>query len=378
MVSGSASVTTFRRLVKRRPFIDNMRIFVKGGAGGMGYPKFGGIGGKGGDVYAEAIEDLTLRKMVVKNPSKRFIAESGGNSRVHQILGEKAPDLTVHCPTAVVLLSETGRKLGELNNPGDKVLLAKGGPGGCLQNQFNGQPGQTHTVILDLKLISDVGLVGFPNAGKSSLLKALSRATPKIASFPFTTICPQLGILKYNDHRQISMADLPGLIEGAHRNAGLGHKFLKHFERTKILLFVVDICGFRLSPRSPHRTAFETMVLLNKELELYHDVLLDKPALLAVNKMDTESAEKKFSDLLQEIANIKDITSNWAPELRPKNFIQFDDIMPISAATGHNIDTLKSRIRQVIEFHHEEGQDVNPTIKQIDILLKKEPSVKGV
>ncbi|KRT80231.1 50S ribosome-binding GTPase, partial [Oryctes borbonicus] len=132
------------------------------------------------------------------------------------------------------------------------------------KNGFLGSEGQNYSIKLDLKLISDIGLVGFPNAGKSTLLKAVSHAKPKIASYPFTTVRPNVGIMIYKDFRQISMADLPGLIEGAHANRGMGHRFLKHVERTKIILLVVDINGFQLSPQHEHRTCLDTIVLLNK------------------------------------------------------------------------------------------------------------------
>ncbi|XP_064105533.1 GTP-binding protein 10 homolog [Macrobrachium nipponense] len=175
----------------------------------MGYPKFGGVGGKGGDVYVEAIA-------------------------------------------------------GETNKIGDKILVAKGGAGGSPANQFNGQHGQALNLTLELKLIADIGLVGFPNAGKSTLLKAISRAKPKIASYPFTTIRPNIGIVEYPDKRQISIADLPGLVEGSWANMGMGHKFLRHVERTNLLLYIVDINGFKMGPQYPHRTPIENVILLNK------------------------------------------------------------------------------------------------------------------
>jgi len=271
--------------------------------------------------------------------------------------------------------SDSGHKLGELDKPQDRVLVSRGGPGGRLENQFCGQKGQAISVILDLKLIADVGLVGYPNAGKSSLLKAISNATPKIASYPFTTICPQLGILQYEDCRQISMADLPGLIEGAHKNVGLGHRFLKHVERTKMLVFVIDVNGFRLNPLSPHRTAFDTIVLLNKELELYQDVLTDKPSILVINKMDTVMSEEQSSHLLDDVKNISDVTKEWSEETRPKNFIYFDDILQISAKTGANVPELKLRIRELIDFHAEEKKEIDPEIKSVNILVRRNPSI---
>ena len=195
--------------------------------------------------------------------------------------------------------------------------MARGGLGGQQVTEFNGLKGEETKVVLDLKLIADVGLVGFPNAGKSSLLKAISRASPRIADYPckfsvihlviwsltcplffaVTTLKPQIGTITFDDLRQITIADLPGLIEGAHENAGLGHRFLKHIERTQILLLMIDINGFRLGHKYPHRTPLETLALLNKELELYGRNILSKPAVLIVNKMDTEGAEEKWKKL---------------------------------------------------------------------------------
>jgi Obg family GTPase CgtA len=155
----------------------------------------------------------------------------------------------------------------------------------------------------------DIGLVGFPNAGKSTLLKAVSHAKPKIASYPFTTVRPNVGIINYKDLREISMADLPGLIEGAYANKGMGHRFLKHVERTKLLLLIVDINGFQLSPQYPHRSCLETILLLNKELELYNKDLLEKPSMLLINKMDTENAQQKYVEIKDSLQNISGIKS---------------------------------------------------------------------
>ncbi|GFR08311.1 GTP-binding protein 10 [Trichonephila clavata] len=184
-------------------------------------------------------------------------------SRRFQILGSPGEDVVIDCPPGVTAVAND-YVIGELNQIGDKLLLARGGCGGGPQNGFIGQKGQGVPLTLDLKLLADVGFVGYPNAGKSTLLSALSNAKPKIANYPFTTIAPNIGMLCYDDFRKISAADLPGLIEGAHMNYGMGHKFLKHCVRTKILLFVVDIDGFRLNPNTPHRTAFETVMLLNR------------------------------------------------------------------------------------------------------------------
>lgn len=235
--------------------------------------------------------------------------------------------------------------------------MAKGGRGGDPTNNFQGQSGQALNVTLDLKLVADIGLVGFPNAGKSTLLKAVSRANPKIASYPFTTIRPQIGIIEYSDRRQISIADLPGLIEGAHFNVGMGHKFLKHVERTKLLLFVVDIHGFRLGAQHQLRTAFENIVLLNKELELYKEELVTKPSVLVLNKVDIEGSDRVLLDLLNKAANIKEFLTEVDENIRPQNLVSFDEIFTISAKKRQNVDRLINRLREIldvnadIEFH---------------------------
>ena len=218
---------------------------------------------------------------------------------------------------------------------------------------FFGMPGERRSVRLDLKLLGDVGLVGFPNAGKSTLLKALSRAKPKIASYPFTTIKPNLGVCEFEDLRKISFADLPGLIEGAHMNLGMGHSFLKHVERTRVLLFVVDINGFQFKAATPLRTALQTIIILNKELELYKPDLLDKPAVCVISKMDSKGAEDNFKLFKQDWANIEEIVKDQSviePDLVPDRLIRFADIVPISAKfSPKTVDFVKFRVRDVID-----------------------------
>ncbi|KAG8188636.1 hypothetical protein JTE90_005989 [Oedothorax gibbosus] len=337
----------------RRTFIDSVRIFVRGGRGGNGLPKYGGIGGKGGDVYAEAVENYSLKQLKKEFPSQRFVAGSGGDSRRFQILGSPGEDYIIKCPPGVTACSRN--IIGDLNRVGDKILLSRGGAGGNPQNGYLGQKGQPVPLTLDLKLLADVGFVGYPNAGKSTLLKALSKAQPKIANYPFTTIAPNIGMLCYNDLRQISAADLPGLIEGAHVNFGMGHKFLKHCMRTKVLLFIVDIDGFQLNTTSPLRNAFETIVCLNKELELYDEDLLLKPAMLAVNKIDTDDGEAKFQKLKDEIKYLDFNIKRLPEEMRPKSVVKFDAIVPISAKEGTNVEVLKQKIRTIIDIYQEQN-----------------------
>ena len=191
-------------------------------------------------------------------------------------MGSAGADVVIRSPVGVSVVTDQGEVIGDLLKEDDLIVVAKGGPGGNKTTDYMGLRGQARSVKLDLKLIADVGFVGFPNAGKSTLLKAISRAQPKIASYPFTTIQPNLGICEFPDLRRMSLADLPGLIEGASDNLGMGHKFLKHVERTRLLLFVVDVNGFQFKVDTPHRSALDTVLLLNRELELYKEELLTK------------------------------------------------------------------------------------------------------
>lgn len=178
-----------------------------------------------------------------------------------------------------------------------------------------------------------------------------------IASYAFTTLRPELGKIMYNDFKQISVADLPGLIEGAHMNKGMGHKFLKHLERTRQLLFVVDISGFQLSSVTPYRTAFETIILLTKELELYKEELQTKPALLAVNKMDLPDAPVKLHELMKQLQKPEDFLHLFEAKMIPEKAIEFQHIIPISAVTGEGIEELKNCIRKSLDEQDDKEND---------------------
>ncbi|KAM8967139.1 GTP-binding protein 10 [Pelodytes ibericus] len=330
-------------------FVDNLRVYVKGGAGGMGLPRLGGEGGKGGDVWMVANKEVTLKKIKDKFPHKRFAGGLGGNSSVRSLRGEPGAVCEIDVPTGITVTNDNGVQIGELNKAGERLLVAKGGHGGKFRTDFVPSKGQKRTVRLDLKLIADIGLVGFPNAGKSSLLSKVSHARPQIADYAFTTVKPELGIIVYPDFKRISVADLPGLIEGASSNKGMGHKFLKHIERTKQLLFVVDVEGFQLSPKTPYRTAFETIQLLTIELELYMKQLLDKPALLAVNKMDLPEADEKYRELLEKLENPMEHLHLLPDDLIPDHPVQFQRILPVSAVTGQGVGELIGCIRKSID-----------------------------
>ncbi|XP_040900639.1 GTP-binding protein 10 [Toxotes jaculatrix] len=330
-------------------FVDNLRLYVRGGTGGMGLPRLGGQGGNGGDVWVVATKNMTLKRIKDKYPQKRFVGGAGANSSLQALKGEKGNDKEIFAPAGITVTTDDGRILGDLNAEGDRVIVAKGGHGGSSYSAFVPNKGQAKHIRLDLKLIADLGLVGFPNAGKSSLLTAMSNATPQIASYAFTTLKPEIGKLMYKDYKQISVADLPGLIEGAHINKGMGHKFLKHVERTKQLLFVVDVCGFQLASKTPFRSAFEAVLLLIKELELYKEELVSKPALLVVNKMDLPEAEDKLQELMEHLQNPDEFSDLLPEDMIPKKCITFRHVVPVSATTGFGIDHLKSCIRESLD-----------------------------
>ncbi|XP_075211907.1 GTP-binding protein 10 homolog [Lycorma delicatula] len=355
--------------------IDTVRLTVKGGHGGNGYPKYGGVGGAGGNVYIKAVEGLTLKDVLKKFKDRKVTAANGKDSHKRCILGMRGEDKMIEAPVGITVYNQRKLSLGELNEEGRQILIARGGAGGCPESGYGGMKGEVQVITIDLKLIADVGFVGFPNAGKSTLLSALSRAKPKIASYPFTTIRPNIGIMMFKDGRQISLADLPGLIEGAHCNIGMGHRFLRHVERTKLLLLVVDIQGFQLSPKHTSRNFLETIVLLNKELELYRQDLLEKPAILIVNKMDTENSDKIFKESEEYLHNLADYVQKCPEEMRPEQLLHFESVIPFSARFFNNDDLieLKTTIRDVID----NAYGVYDVEKEIDLVKSLENKIKG-
>lgn len=355
-------------------FMDNLRLYVSGGSGGMGLPRMGGQGGNGGDVLVVAKKDQTLKHIKDKNPSKRFVAGVGDSSSIRALKGAKGADVEIFAPVGICVTADDGRPLGELNYDGEKVLVARGGPGGSFNSEFLPGKGHKRHICLDLRLIADLGLVGFPNAGKSSLLTALSHATPQIASYPFTTVRPTIGKVMYEDHKQVAVADLPGLIEGAHMNRGMGHKFLKHVERTRQLMFVVDVCGFQLASKTPFRSAFEAVQLLTKELELYKEELLSKPAILVVNKMDLPEAEENLRELETQLENQEGLRHLLPKDMQPKSFLHFKHTVPVSALTGLGLPDLKAVIRKSLE-EQEAMESERHRIEKLEKLRRKIPVV---
>ncbi len=302
-------------------FIDYAEIEIKAGNGGNGAVTFrrekyvpkggpsGGNGGKGGDIVIEAHHNLsTLLDFRYKRIYKAQNGDPGSNSLKD---GKSGKDIIIKVPVGTIIKNASTKKvLSDLDEDKKRIIIAKGGKGGKGNSNFatptnqaprfaeDGKPGEQNKIILELKLIADVGLVGFPNAGKSTLISVVSAAKPKIADYPFTTLEPVLGIVKYKDYQSFTIADIPGIIEGAHEGKGLGHKFLRHIERTKILLFLIDITS------EDYQETFDT---LNKELNNYSKVLSGKKKIIALSKADLieEETIKKFSGKKIKIKNTK-------------------------------------------------------------------------
>ena len=286
-------------------FLDQAKIYIKSGDGGAGCVAFrrekyiefggpnGGDGGKGGSVYFEAVENLNT--LIDFRYQQHFKAPRGQHGMGSEMCGAKGEDVVIKVPVGTEILSEDGQTLiKDMVNPGERFLIAKGGDGGRGNMRFKsstnqapryaepGWPGEELWVWLKLKIIADVGLIGFPNAGKSTFLAATTRARPKIADYPFTTIHPNLGVM-WKDGYEIVLADIPGLIEGAHEGTGLGDKFLKHVERCRAFLHIVD--GLQDDVVKAYQT-------IREELRLYKKDLVEKPEVIALNKVDSLDAKE--------------------------------------------------------------------------------------
>lgn len=324
-------------------FVDYIKIYCRSGKGGAGSAHFrrekfepkggpdGGDGGRGGHIILHGNDQMwTLLHLKFQ---RHIFAESGGNGSRQQSTGADGKDVIVQVPLGTIAKnSKTGEFLFEITEHGEKKIIAKGGRGGLGNTHFKsathqtpryaqpGEPGLEEEFILELKILADVGLVGFPNAGKSTLLSVVSAAKPKIADYPFTTLVPNLGIVGYRDDKSFVMADIPGIIEGAHEGKGLGIRFLRHIERNSMLLFII--------PADSKNIRGEYEILVN-ELREYNPELLDKKRLMAISKSDMLDEE-----LMNEIR--KDL-----PDL-PRVFI--------SSLTGQGIITLKDMIWKLLNF----------------------------
>src|SRR6266581_1619761 len=288
-------------------FIDEAKIRVKAGDGGNGCLAFrrekfvprggpsGGDGGKGGDIIIESSERHNTLVHFRFNPE--YKAQRGRHGEGSNRTGREGVEITLKVPVGTILYdADTGEKVHDFSRPDERIVVAQGGRGGRGNARFatsthqapreheEGRPGEDRVFRLELKLLADVGLVGYPNVGKSTLISRISAARPEIADYPFTTLQPNLGVVRLSDDRSFVVADVPGLIEGAHRGLGLGHQFLRHLERTKVLVHVVDVSG--ASGRRP----VEDLEVVRRELELFQPALAAKPQLVAANKMDAVAA----------------------------------------------------------------------------------------
>lgn len=312
-------------------FVDRAKIYVKAGSGGKGCHSFvrrkfqrhfqpnGGDGGRGGDVIVKA--DKSIHTLLDFQYRQHVKAESGGQGGSNQKKGKDGKRCLILVPLGTIVRDlKTGELIRDLANENEQVILAKGGPGGAgnyKRNQLQaGVPGEERTIFLELKLIADIGLIGCPNAGKSSFLNIVSEAKSKVANYPFTTLNPVLGVVKpsFSDKRLI-FADIPGLIEDAHKGKGLGTEFLRHIERTKFLLFLIDMAG--VDGRDP----YQDYLNLKKELEFHNKQLLKKPYVLGANKMDLSPAKENLKRFRQQTKT---------------------KIFPISCKTNSGIDKLIS------------------------------------
>nr|MDH3084043.1 GTPase ObgE [Bacillus subtilis] len=301
-------------------FVDQVKVYVKGGDGGNGMVAFrrekyvpkggpaGGDGGKGGDVVFEVDEGLrTLMDFRYKKHFKAIRGEHGMSKNQH---GRNADDMVIKVPPGTVVTDDdTKQVIADLTEHGQRAVIARGGRGGRGNSRFatpanpapqlseNGEPGKERYIVLELKVLADVGLVGFPSVGKSTLLSVVSSAKPKIADYHFTTLVPNLGMVETDDGRGFVMADLPGLIEGAHQGVGLGHQFLRHIERTRVIVHVIDMSG--LEGRDP----YDDYLTINQELSEYNLRLTERPQIIVANKMDMPQAAENLEAFKEKLTD---------------------------------------------------------------------------
>ncbi len=294
-------------------FIDEAKIFVAAGSGGNGMVSFrrekyepeggpnGGDGGKGGNVHALA--DRNINTLIEYRYTRKFLAQRGENGKSSDCYGRGGDDIVMHVPVGTVITDvNTGAVVADLDVDGKKVLLARGGKGGLGNIHFKsstnrsprqstpGEPGEERELRLELRVLADVGLLGLPNAGKSTFIRAVSAARPKVADYPFTTMHPNLGVVRVDDNHSFVIADIPGLIEGAAEGAGLGIRFLKHLARTRVLLHIVD-----LAPPDPEADPVRDAAAIVRELEKYSPELAGRPRWLILNKLDLIPEDERQS-----------------------------------------------------------------------------------
>lgn len=329
-------------------FVDYAKIIIKSGDGGDGAATFrrekyvaaggpdGGDGGRGGDVYF--VVDPNANTLIDFRFTKKFKAENGQNGSGGHRFGKSGEDCYIKVPIGTIVKdSETGKVIVDLSEPGQKELILKGGRGGKGNSHFatstrqaprfaiDGEKGKEKEIILELKLLADVGLVGFPNVGKSTILSRVTKATPKIADYHFTTIDPNLGVVKTEHGDSFVLADIPGIIEGASEGVGLGTQFLRHIERTRLLLHVIDCAG------TEGRNPVDDFNKINEELKKYSEKLAERKQIIVANKIDSMQDDSNFKEL-EKIAK--------------KNNIE---IFKISAVTGEGLDKLFNHVSEILK-----------------------------
>ncbi|RJO60147.1 GTPase ObgE [candidate division WS5 bacterium] len=331
-------------------FIDQVKVIIKAGDGGRGCVGFrrekyvpkggpsGGDGGRGGHIIFQATS--AINTLLDIKYQQLYSAEKGQHGMGSNMHGRNGKDLIIPVPLGTLIRDfETNAVLCDLTEENQEFLAAKGGRGGLGNAHFKsatrqaprfaqpGEPGEELTLTLELKLLADVGLIGLPNAGKSTLISALSSARPKIADYPFTTLVPNLGVVKYAEYKSFVIADIPGLIEGAHTGTGLGFQFLRHVERTSVLLHLVDISEMAEGDPS------DNLEKINKELELFSPELIKKPQAVAGTKLDIKGNGKRL-DTLAQYCNDKQY-----------------DFFPICAVTGKGLKDLLQYLARTVEDH---------------------------
>lgn len=340
-------------------FIDRVKIYVQAGTGGNGTVAFrreahvpkggpsGGDGGRGGSVVFVATNSLST--LLDLRYYREYKAQNGEKGHAKKMHGADADDLVIRVPVGTCVYDDdTGNIIADLTKDGQRAVIAKGGRGGRGNARFassrnpapkiceNGEPGEKFNLRVELKLLADVGLVGFPSVGKSTLLSVVSKARPQIADYHFTTIVPNLGVVQVKDGRSFVMADLPGLIEGASQGKGLGHQFLRHIERCRVTVHIIDMSG------SEGRDPYEDYVTINKELGEYEYRLLERPQIIVANKMDGDEAEENLKKFKEKLGDQK--------------------VFPIIAPIHEGIDAVLYAVADALEtapdfFNQEEEQE---------------------
>lgn len=362
-------------------FVDTAKIFIKSGDGGDGSISFrrekyiafggpdGGDGGDGGDIVLVAEPNMTT--LLDFTYKRKYLAERGGNGSGSKCFGKNGETLYIKVPMGTVVRDvETDKIMVDLAHPGDKYVVAKGGRGGRGNVRFTtptrqapdfaepGMPGEERWISLELKVLADVGLLGFPNVGKSTLLSVVSKARPKIANYHFTTLKPNLGVVAMPGIQSFVMADIPGIIEGAAEGVGLGIQFLRHIERTRVLIHVVDISG--VEGRDP----FEDFMKINEELKKYSVKLWDRPQIIAANKSDMLYDDQVFEDFKKKVGELG-----------------YDRVIKISAATNQGVEELMKEAARLLstipvtDIEINEEEKFVPEEKKFTYNIRKEDGV---